>query len=157
MERMAIEVSAVAAMLDFSEHPKTAKMAFTVLHIVPWAWNWAPFRSTIDGVRDNGNRSFGHGGHLGFFRTSQNGIFGIWFYPLGSKSSSVSLYDRRFPRYRQLKFRASDNRGFLWRTSQNGQNGFWATAYPLGFEIELRFALRSTVSEISALEVSGEW
>ncbi len=33
MERMAIEVSAVAAMLDFSEHLKTAKMVFTVLHI----------------------------------------------------------------------------------------------------------------------------
>ncbi len=106
MDRMAIEVSAVAAMLDFSEN-------------------------------------------------SQNGIYCITYCPLGLKLSSISLYDRRFSRYRQSKFRASDNSGFSWRTSQNIQNGFWAVAYALWVEIELRFALRSTVSEITAIEVSA--
>ncbi len=77
--------------------------------------------------------------------------------PSGSKSSSVSLYDRRFSRYRQSKFRASDNRGFSWRTSQNVQNGSWVVAYALRVEIELRFALRSTVSEIMAIKVSANW
>ncbi len=87
--------------------------------------------------------------------TSKMGL-GHLHMPLGSKSSSVSLYDRRFPRYRQSKFRASDNRGFSRRTSQNVQNGSWELAYALGVEIELCFALRSTVFEISAIEISGE-
>ncbi len=37
--------------------------------------------------------------------------------------------------------------------SQN-VHGFWAITYALGVEIELRFALRSTVSEIIAIKVS---
>ncbi len=100
-EITAIEVSGVVAILDFSKHFKTAKMAFWAIAYCPRARNRAPFRSTIDGFRDNGNRSFGCGGHLGFFRTSQNGqngILGNCLLPSGSKSSSVSLYDRRFPR-----------------------------------------------------------
>ncbi len=88
-------------------------------------------------------------------KTSKMGL-GQFHMPSGSKSSSVSLYDRRFSRYRQSKFRASDNRGFSCRMSQNVQNGSWAVVYALRVEIELRFALRSTVSEISAIEVSGE-
>ncbi len=44
---------------------------------------FAPFRSTIDGLRDNGNQSLGHGGHLGFFKTSQNGQNGQLLIGLG--------------------------------------------------------------------------
>ncbi len=55
---MAIEVSAVAAILDFSEHLKMAKVGFGQLHM-PRGRNRAPFRSTIDGFRDICNRSFG--------------------------------------------------------------------------------------------------
>ncbi len=144
---MSIKVSILAAILDFSKHLKTAKMAFCAIPYCPrgrnrapfrstidgfrdngnrsfdtgghlgfskhlkiafWAIayclpgrNRAPFRSTIDGFRDNGNRSFDPGGHLGFFKTSQNGqngILGNCLLPSGSKSSSVSLYDRRLPR-----------------------------------------------------------
>ncbi len=100
-EITAIEVSGVAAILDFSEHLKTAKVAFWAIAYWPRGQNRAAFRSTIDGLRDNGNRSFGCGGHLGFFGTSQNGqngILGNCLLPSGSKSSSVSLYDRWFPR-----------------------------------------------------------
>ncbi len=64
--------------------------------------------------------------------------FGQLYMPSGSKSSSVSLYDRQVSRYRQSKFRLSDNRGFSGRTSQNG---FWAAAYALRIEIELCFTL----------------
>ncbi len=94
---MAIEVSTLAAILGFSKHLKMANC--------PQGRNRAPFRSTIDGFRDNGNQSFDPGGHLGFFGTSQN-------------SQNVIL-------------------GKL-------------------VEIELRFALRSTVAEIMAIEVLGE-
>ncbi len=86
----------------------------------------------IDGFQDNVNQSFGHGGHLGFFGKSQNGesgILAITYCHLGLKSSSVSLYSRRFPRYRQLKFWASDNMGFSGRTSQDSQNDIWPIAY----------------------------
>jgi hypothetical protein len=84
--------------LDFSENVKMAKMASWVLLISPWGPNWAPFRSTTDGFRDNGNQSFGRGGHLEFFRTSQNGIWAIAYILFRLILSSVSLYDRRFPR-----------------------------------------------------------
>ncbi len=100
-EITAIEVSSVAAILDFSEHLKMAKMAFLVIAYCPRDRNRAPFRSTIDGFRDNGNQSFDFGGHLGFFKSSQNGQngnLGNFLLSSGSKSSSVSLYDRRFPR-----------------------------------------------------------
>ncbi len=106
-EIMAIEVSAVVAILDFSEHLKMAKMAFWAIHFSRWGRNRAPFRCTIDGFRHNGNRSFDSGGHLRFFKTSQN-----------------------------------------------DENGILVIA--LGVKIELHFALRSTVSEITAIEVSGE-
>ncbi len=86
------------------------------ISIFPRGRNRAPFRSTIDGFRDIGNRSFGrviigdfHDEHL---KKSKMGFEQLHM-PSGSKSSSVSLYDRRFSRYRQSKFRASDNRGFL--------------------------------------------
>ncbi len=98
---MAIEVSTLVAILNFSKYLKMAKMAFWAIGYCPQGRNRAPFRSTIDGCRDNSNRSFGRDGHLGFFGTSQNsqnGILGNCLLPLGSKSSSVSLYDRRFPR-----------------------------------------------------------
>ncbi len=65
-EITAIEVSAVAAILDFSKHLKTAKMTFWAIAYCPRGRNRAPFRSTIDGFRDNGNLSFDPGGHLGF-------------------------------------------------------------------------------------------
>ncbi len=100
-EITAIEVLAVAAILDFSEHLKMAKMAFWAIDFSPLGRNRAPFRSTIDGFRHNGNRSLDLGGHLVFFKASQNGqngIFGNCLLPLGSKSSSVSHYNRRFPR-----------------------------------------------------------
>ncbi len=100
-EIMAIEVSTLVAILDFSKHLKMAKMAFWAIAYCPRGQNRAPFCSTIDGFRDNGNRSFNPGGHLGFFKSSQNGqngILGNCLLPLGSKSSSVSLYDRQLPR-----------------------------------------------------------
>ncbi len=100
-EIMAIEVSTLAAILDFSKHLKMAKMAFWAIAYSPRGRNRAAFRSTIDGFRDNGNRSFDPGGHLGFFKTSQNGqnsILGNFLLRSGSKSSSVSLYDRRLLR-----------------------------------------------------------
>ncbi len=105
-EITAIEVSAVAAILDFSKH---LKMAFWVISYCPGGRNRAPFCSMIDGSRDNGNRSFNPGGHLGFFKTSQ-----------------------KWPKWHFGKFLIS-----------------------LGVEIELRFALRSTVAEIMAIEVSA--
>ncbi len=79
--------------------------------ICPLGRNRAPFRSTIDGFRDIGNRSFGRV-IIGDFReerlkTAKMG-FGHLHIPSGSKSSSVSLYDRRFSRYQQSKFRASE-------------------------------------------------
>ncbi len=55
-----------------------AKMAFWAIVYCPWGRNRAPFRPKIDGFRDNGNRSFGRGGHLGFFKTSQNGQMAFW-------------------------------------------------------------------------------
>ncbi len=73
-----------------------AKMAFWAIAYCPKGRNQAPFRSMINGFRDNGNRSFVPGGHLGFFKVSQNGengIFGNCLLPSGSKSSSVLLYD----------------------------------------------------------------
>ncbi len=54
-EIMAIEVSAVVGILDFSKHLKTAKMAFWAIAYCPQGRNRAPFCSTIDGFRDNGN------------------------------------------------------------------------------------------------------
>ncbi len=53
-----------------------AKMAIWVNTYSTRGRNRAPFRSTIDGCRDNGNRSFNPGGHLGFFKSSQNGNLG---------------------------------------------------------------------------------
>ncbi len=38
---------------------KTSKMGLGQLHICPQGRNRAPFRSTIDGFRDIGNRCFG--------------------------------------------------------------------------------------------------
>ncbi len=76
--------------------------------ICPQGRSRAPFHSTIDGFRDIVNRSFGRV-IIGDFRDECLKTAKMGF---GSKSSSVSLYDRRFPRYRQSKFRASDNRGF---------------------------------------------
>ncbi len=107
-EITAIEVSTLATILDFSKHLKMAKMTFWAIAYCPQGLKRAQFRSTIDGFRDNGNRSFDPAGHLGFFKTSQygqNGILGKLFIAL------------------------------------------WV-------EIELRFALRSTVPEITAIEVS---
>ncbi len=97
---------------DFhDERLKMAKMGLGSC-ICPQGQNRAPFRSTIDDFQDIGNQSFGrviigdfHDEHL------KMGL-GHLHMPLWSKSSSVSLYDRRFSRYRQSKFRASDNREF---------------------------------------------
>ncbi len=52
--------------------------------------------------------------------------------PFASKLSSVSLYERRCASYRQSKFWMSDNRGFSWQISKNGQNGLWGITYALG-------------------------
>ncbi len=97
-------------MANVSKSPKWVLDSY----IRPRGRNRAPFRSTIDGFRDMGNRSFGRViiGDFGedHLKTSKMGL-GIFHSPL--ESSSVSLYDRRFSRYGQLKFRASDNRGFL--------------------------------------------
>ncbi len=83
--------------------------------ICPQGRNRAPFRSTIDGFRDIGNRSFGRvtigDFHDERLKTAKMGL-GQLHMPSGSKTSSVSLYDRQFSRYRQSKFRAIDNRGF---------------------------------------------
>ncbi len=83
--------------------------------IFPQGRNQAPFRSTINGFRDISNRSFGRGIIWDLrderLKRAKMGL-GQLHMPSGSKSSSVSLYDRRFSRYQQSKFRASDNRGF---------------------------------------------
>ncbi len=52
----AIEVLAVAAILDFLQHLKMAQMAFWAIAHCPRGRNRAPFCSTIDGFRDNGNQ-----------------------------------------------------------------------------------------------------
>ncbi len=69
--------------------------------ICPQGRNRAPFRSTIDGFRDIGNRSFGRV-IIGDFRDERlkksKMCFGQLHMPLGSKSSSVSLHDGQFPR-----------------------------------------------------------
>ncbi len=51
-EIMAIEVSTLVAILDFSKY---LKMAFWAVAYCPLRQNRAPFRSSIDGFRDNGN------------------------------------------------------------------------------------------------------
>ncbi len=91
-EITAIEVSAVAAILDFAEHVKTAKMAFWANPYCPRGRNRAPFRSTIDGSRDNGNRSFGlvaTGQNLKIrnFRAKQRYTYHMHFVPLGLGNS----------------------------------------------------------------------
>ncbi len=111
---------------DFrDERLKKSKLGVRQLHM-PRGRNRGQFRSTIDGFGDIGNQSFGRV-IIGYFRDERlkttKMVFGQLHMPLGSKSSSVLLYDRRFLRYRQSKFRASDNGGFSRRTSQNGS---WA-------------------------------
>ncbi len=96
-EIMAIEVSAVATILDFSKHLKIAKMGFCAIAYCTWGRNRAPFRSTIDGFRDIANRSFGRVIIGDFHDERLKMAFGQLHMPLGSKSSSVSLYDRWFP------------------------------------------------------------
>ncbi len=83
-------------------------MAFWAIAYCSRGRNQAPFRSTINGFRDNGNRSFDP-------RPS-------WIFQNISK----------------------------WPKCHFGQ-----LLIALGVEIELRFALRSTVGEITAIEVSA--
>ncbi len=83
-------------------------MAFWGIAYCPRGRNRAPFRSTIDGFRDIGNRSFGRV------------IIG-------------DFHDER------LKMALEQLHIALW------------------VEIELRFAVRSTVSEIMANEVLAKW
>ena len=72
--------------------------------------------------------------------------------PASSKSSSVSLYDRRFSRYRRKK--ETRPTGQYWPTAkmvpQPGQAHIPCTMLPCTNEpkIELRFALRPTVYKI---------
>ncbi len=123
---MAIEVLAVVAILDFAEHLKMDKMAFWVIDFSPWGRNLAPFalRSTVsDTMAIEVSTLVAILDFSKHLKMSKMGL-GHLHMPSGSKSSSVSLYDRRFSRYGQSKFQASDNRGFSWRTSQTGQNGF---------------------------------
>ncbi len=106
-EILAIEISAVVAILDFSKHLKMTKMAFWAIAYYPRGRNRAPFCSTIDGFRDNGNQNFDP-------RPS-------WIFQNISK----------------------------WLKWHLGQ-----LLIALRVEIELRFALRSTLPEITAIEVS---
>ncbi len=78
-EIMVIEVSAVAAILDFLEHLKMAKMAFWAIAHWCRGRNRAPFCSTIDGFRDNGNQSFGQLAKTLKYAWIQNMIW-IWTY-----------------------------------------------------------------------------
>ncbi len=127
-EITAIEVSALAAILDFSEHLKMAKMAIRAIAYSPRGRNRASFRSTIDGFRDNGNRSFDSGGHVGFFKTSQNGQNGILsnflYCPWGrNRAPFCSTIDG----FRDNGNRNLDPGGHLgfFKSSQNGQNCNW--------------------------------
>ncbi len=79
-------------MNDFSEYLKRAKMAFWPIAYWPHGRNRAPFRSTIDGFRDNGNQSFGQvatGQNLKIrnFRTKQRYTYPMHFVPLGLGNS----------------------------------------------------------------------
>ncbi len=120
-EIMAIEVLILAAILDLSKYLKMAKMAFWAIAYCPLGRNRAPFCPTIDGFRDNGNQSFDPGGHLGFFKISQNGqngILGSCLLPSRSKLSFVS-------HGQWLQIEVSTLAAILdfFKSSQNGQNG----------------------------------
>ncbi len=82
---------------------------------------------------------------MGFF---QNSILPF----RGSKSNSVSLYDRQFIKYRQLKFQASDNMDF---PIEHLKMAFGQLHIAAGVEIELCFTLRSMVFKYRQLKVGA--
>ncbi len=60
-----------------------AKMAFWAIAYCPRGRNQALFRSTIDSFRDNGNRSFDPGGHLGFSKYLKMAFWPVAYCPVG--------------------------------------------------------------------------